>query len=364
MTYRRKWLAPTALVLTAALTGCNGSNGLDDAFTTGSVGRLNLEAPAPFVSNYSIARTVSTSDALVEPAVRYASIMEVSETRYLNGVSQRIILQGQPDQYGENWIRAAISDGRKQKGQTDTLIVKAPSARSVSQRLKEHFPNTRMVINAASFSNSYGVFGTAHDRGMGQTAKRHKCHYGWQFLRPQHQKNSISLPKLGSKPEAMMMEVRLCQKGMSVDQFVAFMNGLRLDVPSDVLSARSSTNWSSGAPLSRRGAADLVGAGFEPNLESASLALAPMVQPQVQKAVPKRIKRRTLQPVAQPSKLKRPVLKPTKPTLVVPKPTLTASTRPMPAASKVPTEVELIVRQSNRIAVSEVAKFPTVPLPQ
>ncbi|MEM1365646.1 MAG: cellulose biosynthesis protein BcsN, partial [Pseudomonadota bacterium] len=139
---RKKATRNSAIVLPllALLGACTNSGGIDDAFTTASIGRLNIEAPGPHISNYSIARSAPVSEALVKPAAFGAKIVQVSQTRFSNGLSQKIVLEGKPGQSGENWMRVSISDGRKTGGRPDVLIVDKPTSRSVAKQLRAHFP--------------------------------------------------------------------------------------------------------------------------------------------------------------------------------------------------------------------------------
>ncbi|MEO0496817.1 MAG: cellulose biosynthesis protein BcsN [Pseudomonadota bacterium] len=364
MTTFRQMIIPFTLPLVAMLSACtNNQSGVDGLLTTGSVGKLNLEAPAPYPVSHSIARTVALNEALVVPDQRYAEIVEVSQTRFTNGVSQRIILEGELDQQGENWISAAISDGRKQAGQDDVLIVKSPTARSITARLNSVYGSRKMAINATSFSNSYGVFGTAH----GRQANGHECHYGWQHLRPQHAKTRGILRRPGRKPQAMLMEVRMCQKGMGTEQFVAFMQGLQLNVPSDVLTARGELNWSSGRAFNSGTSPDLVGTGFAvppamPQPPAVKMAAARAQTPQVS------VQRAAIAPLPTTTKPVRRAKAAAKPKTVTPKPVQTAQlptvpTVPTPGAGT-PDSIEPEIKAPNRIATSDVDKFPKVPLPR
>ncbi|MEO0635273.1 MAG: cellulose biosynthesis protein BcsN [Pseudomonadota bacterium] len=343
-------LSAIILPLCGVLAGCTGSsNGVDDLLTTSSVGKLNLEAPAPHISNYSIARRVRASDALVQPSVGFGDVVEVSETRFVNGISQRIGLEGQPGQFGENWVSIQISDGRKQANRPNILAVRKPTARSVSARLKRHFPKRAMAINSATHTNSYGVFGTAHARGTNSSG----CHYAWQYLQPHKARTAISWPSLRTAPKAVLLETRICRAGMSAGHFAALMREIELDIPADVLTAKRGTMWSSGTPLAGSTASDLVG---------------PDVPIVTQGPINEPVQTSQLSKLPAPTRQKAPKLSPkvtSRAQPVTKAPALATAPKPVAVASvPLPDSEAPIVRPSNRIDAAAVAKFPTVPLPE
>ncbi|MBX3566464.1 MAG: cellulose biosynthesis protein BcsN [Rhizobiaceae bacterium] len=163
------------------------------------------------VETASVMTTVPTTSAYVVPAPGGPAVLDITQRSYANGSEQQIALATDSSVPGQNMIRARIY------GRTDITVEDRPNLPRgslayprVYRDMVSAVGGVRMAKSPYYVQNQYGPFGYAMGRSGDDL-----CMYGWQQLR--------SKPRLGASNGRVDVRVRICQRGATEQQLLAFM---------------------------------------------------------------------------------------------------------------------------------------------
>ena len=230
-----------ALVICAStvLAGCNQAS-LPDMVTTGSVFGAT-KAPA---YDHAIAEKRPVQEAFLKLPSGTGSVIDLTETRYANGVEQLIVYQGDFDTSGENAARVRmVVHNIWPKPTGPTLELARPSTAALRREMRQVLPNVSMRISNELHRNAYGPFGYALGRARGNVT----CMYGWQEVQGEGKSAGYTLPifnKPSDKPE-LSIRLRVCRENARADQMVALMRRIRIEADPSAALQRRSVSWGS-----------------------------------------------------------------------------------------------------------------------
>ena len=159
----------------------------------------------------------SSAAAMLSPSA--GRVVQVSERRYTDGVSQEIVLAGDSGSHGENRIDVSLRLSPQGDQVYDNLIpMQKPSDGDIASELEARFPGMDMQPVNVLLQNRYGPYGlAAGKRGNGE-----RCIYAWQWIddasTPASPRNSTLARAVLSQPQPVSLRVRLCRTGISADQ--------------------------------------------------------------------------------------------------------------------------------------------------
>lgn len=218
------------------LAACNQVN-LPDYGTTGSVFSA-AKAPA---FQHTIAEKRPVHEAFVELAPGGGNVVDVTESRYANGIEQLIVYQGDHDTRGENAARVRMVVGPVPKNADRAgLTLSDISQRAIADEMRNVLPGTRMRFSGSLERNSYGPFGYAIGTGSGKT----RCLYAWQKLEGEGGRNlRIPFLDIARHDPALSVRLRVCRTGVSTENLVNLMRTIRIDADPERARATSAFNW-------------------------------------------------------------------------------------------------------------------------
>ena len=333
-----------SLLALLPLAACNQS-GLPDFTTTSSV----FGATAAPAFRHVIAEKRPVQEAFVQLPRGAGHVVDLTESRYPNGVEQLIVYQGDFETRGENAARIrmvtshlrAARDGEK-------LSIKPTTDHAIRREMAKSLPGVRMRVSNVLTTNTYGPFGYA----FGKMSAKVACLYGWQHMRG----NAPSVSKFPlfnpvSKKPQLSVRLRICKSGASEKQLVNIMRNIRVEADPQQVIARSNAGWNS-APEGRRELA-MTPAPLATGYVSDPVVAAPVAKPVVKK---RRIVRKTASPKPTPV---RETFAP------VPLPQGGAVAAPVPAKPLTTAQVAPKVSAPRLIPAKPLAgKYAAVPLPQ
>lgn len=167
----------------------------------------------------------SSAAAMLSPAA--GRVVQVSERRYADGLSQEIVLAGDRTSRGENRIDVAMRLAPQGDQVYDNLIpMQKPSDADIAAELEARFPGMDMQPVNVLLQNRYGPYGlAAGKRGNGE-----RCVYAWQWIddasAPASPRNSTLARAILSQPQPVSLRVRLCRSGVSADQLASLVEGV------------------------------------------------------------------------------------------------------------------------------------------
>lgn len=173
----------------------------------------------------ALTQRLSAASALATLPASAGRVLEVDQTRYSDGLSQKIILAGGLHGYGSNQIDIRVQINPDPNGTTkNPITLPAGDDSTIADELKTRFPNIVMHEVPVLLQNHYGPYGLA----AGQTAAGEHCIYAWQKLDDFGHRNHAAPASLVSglvaPPQPATIRVRLCQKGVSADALGGLMN--------------------------------------------------------------------------------------------------------------------------------------------
>ncbi|MBV1705913.1 MAG: cellulose biosynthesis protein BcsN [Hyphomicrobiales bacterium] len=216
----RKILALTLLTCATALGGCalSGMKGYQSAASRAFYQRDNAQT-----------RRRSAASALAALPATAGRVLTVDETRYSNGISQKIILAGGLHGYGSNEIDIRVRLSADPTGTApDPITLPAGDDVSIASELADMFPHIAMHDVPVLLQNRYGPYGLA----AGKSTHGETCIYAWQsydnFGHRNHAAPASLVSGFVAPLEPATIRVRLCQNGVSADALGGLMNELYL----------------------------------------------------------------------------------------------------------------------------------------
>lgn len=337
-------------VAALALAACNQVN-LPDYGSTGSVFSA-AKAPA---FQHTIAEKRPVHEAFVELAPGGGNVVDVTESRYANGIEQLIVYQGDHDTRGENAARVRMVVGPVPRNADRAgLELSDVSQRTIAAEMRKVLPGTRMQFSGNVERNSYGPFGYASGTGHGKT----RCLYAWQKLEGQGGRNlRIPFLDIARHDPALSVRLRVCRTGVSTESLVNLMRTIRIDADPAKARATSAFNWNA----TNR---DIAGDGrYLPLTQTEGYqSRAPETNEPVRIAPPKPKKRKVVRrkPRPAPTPVVSQIPLPPGPTVKAApahaKPAVTAPVAPAPTVAYTPPKPLTVAKPANGISA--------VPLPQ
>jgi len=226
-------VAATALTCAVVLGGCSLAPGF-------GVSKQQYAARAPVAPVTTVPVTAMPLGPLSRggaPAASHAvlalpsaagSIKRVKERHYVNGSRQEIELVGPPGTPGQNVIDVSIRTNSSSGYGKNFLAIGEPSDSGIRNEILGRFPDVRMNIVTTPMRNRFGVFGLA----IGRHANGARCVFAWQWVNDlRDQTPGVSNvtkfgAMLGGRQLATSIRIRLCQKGVTVDQLAGYIQGL------------------------------------------------------------------------------------------------------------------------------------------
>ena len=176
-----------------------------------------------------IANPVASSSAAAMLSPAAGRVVQVSERRYADGLSQEIVLAGDRTSRGENRIDVSLRLAPQGDQVYDNLIpMQKPSDADIASELETRFPGMDMQPVNVLLQNRYGPYGlAAGKRGNGE-----RCIYAWQWIddasAPASPRNSTLARAILSQPQPVSVRVRLCRTGASADQLASLVEGIAI----------------------------------------------------------------------------------------------------------------------------------------
>ncbi|MCC2097484.1 MAG: cellulose biosynthesis protein BcsN [Hyphomicrobiales bacterium] len=170
----------------------------------------------------------AASNAVLALPSAAGAVKRVKERHYVNGTRQEIELVGSSGTPGQNVIDVSVrtSDGEGDKNRY--LGFWKPSKSGIRNEILGRFPDVRMNIVTSPMTNSLGTFGLA----IGRHRNGARCVFAWQWVDDLRDRMSgvSNITKfgamLGGRQLAASVRIRLCQKGVTVDQLATYIQGL------------------------------------------------------------------------------------------------------------------------------------------
>lgn len=208
------------VVYTTSLAGCALS---------GMTGYPSAASKAYYHRDPVLTQRLGAASALAALPASAGRVLEVDQTRYSNGLAQKIILAGGLHGYGSNEIDIRVQISPNPNGTAkDPVTLPAGDDRTIADELGTRFPTLAMHDVPVLLQNHYGPYGLA----AGTTAAGEHCIYAWQkfddFGHRNHATPASLVSGLVAPREPATIRVRLCQKGVSADALGGLMNNLYL----------------------------------------------------------------------------------------------------------------------------------------
>ncbi len=216
----RKILALSILTCATALGGCALS---------GMTGYQSAASKAFYQRDNALTQRRSAARALAALPSSAGQVLTVDETRYSNGLAQKIILAGGLHGYGSNEIDIRVRLSADTGGTAiNPITLPASDDVSIAQELRDMFPHVAMHDVPVLLQNRYGPYGLA----AGKSAHGETCIYAWQsyddFGHRNHAAPASLVSGMVAPREPATIRVRLCQDGVSADALGGLMNNLYL----------------------------------------------------------------------------------------------------------------------------------------
>jgi hypothetical protein len=219
------------LPLLAATAACN----------TGASNGPSLDMMAQAQAPASVAATRATppratdvDNALARLPEGAGAVKAVRERNYPNGTSQDIALES--DAPGAlNHVAVAIQSGRALASKEKVPVWK-PGEAGVKEELAREFSGLpmRVVVNGG-YENRYGRFGVA----IGRDGDALRCIYAWQYIEDARRAfgHGQRIQLSGAETAPAALRVKLCRADSTVDELVAHVKALVVDIPESYASA-------------------------------------------------------------------------------------------------------------------------------
>ena len=164
-------------------------------------------------------RSAPLDDAFVVPPPGGPAMVDILETRYPNATEQKVLLGGNANTSGQNYLQVRFFGPVGQSGTGRTPLKDRPLATTnMAGELRTEFPGIRMGKAPVYVQNRYGAFGYALGRAAGDT-----CLYAWQRIAA----TSTDTLLLRSRG-VIQLRLRLCQAGATADQLLSVMYGFTI----------------------------------------------------------------------------------------------------------------------------------------
>ncbi|MCW2272718.1 hypothetical protein GJ654_01330 [Rhodoblastus acidophilus] len=213
--------------LMAALAGCNASSGpsLD----------MMAQAAAPAaVTHATPPRAASVDSALARLPEGAGAIKAVRERYYPNGYGQDIVLASDAPGASSH-VAVSIQNGPARVSGEKAPVWK-PGEAGIKDELAREFSGLpmRVVVNGG-YENRYGRFGVA----VGRDGEALRCIYAWQYVDDARRSfgHGARIPQAGAEAAPAVVRIKLCRSDLTVDELVAQVKALEIDVPEDFASA-------------------------------------------------------------------------------------------------------------------------------
>lgn len=225
--------------------------------TTGSV-RLGARSVGP-------AASLGGHAALAALPVEAGEVVSVGEESRETGFIQTVTLAGDTAVSGSNHIRVeAVPRGHAAK----TLA----SVETIEAELAERMPGVAMRILPYSIASAAGPIGVATGTASGGV----RCAYAWQVSNTGEGEEGFGR-FLARNEKAYSVRVRLCRGGVSEEQLVTTMQGLRLATTSATRMPSGPVMVGSDALATAQGGAAYVPVAPAPMIAAAPVRRAPPV---------------------------------------------------------------------------------------
>src|SRR5947208_6176093 len=200
-----------ACLLAAAVAGCS---------TTPRETRAGYEAVAAPAAGPSDSRA-----PMAELPAAAGAEVAVMEAEARGVVTQRIVLQGDPNTFGENAIVVKVEQS---KGPSDLALIGLPNKAMIAKELDENFAGVNMQLSETFARNSFGPFGYA----IGHPRAGVTCIYAWQWgmwRSPQIGEAPTGAPSMPVQPTSV--RVRLCRSGLGEAEILPMLRDLQVYPP-------------------------------------------------------------------------------------------------------------------------------------
>ena len=142
-------------------------------------------------------------------------------------LTQRIVLRGDADTFGENAIVVKVDRGPRHPADIDGPVGR-PDKPMIGAELDENFAGVDMALSQTFARNSFGPFGYA----LGHPRAGVTCVYAWQWGMARPQRLGDAPDGAPSMPvEPTSVRVRLCRSTLSEIDMVALLRGLQIFPP-------------------------------------------------------------------------------------------------------------------------------------
>ena len=217
-------------LLKGSLAGANACAALALVLSLGGCAVYQPQAFAPPVALYAdrsvTATAVPVSSAAATLPQNAGRIIEVSETRFSDGVAQQIVLAGDRSAHGANRIDVAF----RLQAENDVVMenkvpMSRPSETGIAREIESRFPGMEMQTVPVLLQNAYGPYGLA----AGRRGNGERCIYAWQWIEDGGNmssvlRNSAFAVFQGAAP--VSVRIRLCRANASADQLAAVVDEL------------------------------------------------------------------------------------------------------------------------------------------
>ena len=214
-------------ILAFSILGC--ATALGGCALSGMTGYQSAASKAFYQRDPALTQRRTAASALAALPASAGQVLAVDETRYSNGLTQKIVLAGGLHGYGANEIdiRVRLSADPSNIA-TNPITLPASDDAAIAQELSNVFPHIAMHDVPVLLQNRYGPYGLA----AGKSASGETCIYAWQsfdnFGHRNHAAPASLVGGLVAPLEPATVRVRLCQHGVSADALGGLMNDLYL----------------------------------------------------------------------------------------------------------------------------------------
>lgn len=171
-----------------------------------------------------------SSHAVLSLPSAAGSVKDVREKQYINGTRQEILLKGFPGTPGQNVIDVSVRTDSSSNNGDRFLSIGKPSEAGIRSEILGRFPDVRMNIVTQPMRNRFGTFGLA----IGRHRSGARCLFTWQWVDDLRDSTPgvSNITKIGAlvgrRQLATSIRIRLCQKGVTVDQLAGYVQGLNV----------------------------------------------------------------------------------------------------------------------------------------
>ena len=178
--------------------------------------------PAALYADRSVTATaVPVSSAAATLPQNAGRIIEVSETRFSDGVSQQIVLAGDRSAHGANRIDVAFRLQAENDVVSENKVpMSRPSETGIAREMEQLFPGMEMQTVPVLLQNAYGPYGLA----AGRRGNGERCIYAWQWIEDGGNTSGVLRnPAFAvfQGPMPVSVRIRLCRANASADQLAA-----------------------------------------------------------------------------------------------------------------------------------------------